>query len=811
MDLLRERPRGLGILEMIRQNRIRNKHNQQHFPPGRGGACGLDTTFIDNRYANQTGKRVIVSWILMIFMNTFALSLSAQTPIDPVAANKRCLECHGQAHIAELTPDERVRMVGTRLSPQSEDESGSENNKDITNKNTNEIQNNNAVTKDQNTINEEAPPVRPGLYVRPDALNGSVHKGLSCVECHTDAAQLPHRAKLNLFSCATECHSVQAESFAQSIHMKDRDANKDEQTPGCAYCHGGHQIQPVSDPTAPVYRLKSVELCSKCHRQHAEPTPEGFISKEHIDAYLDSTHGRAITQRGLIVAATCADCHGMHEVRPAADPKSKVHRDHVPATCGKCHIGVMDDYEKSIHGKLLAEGDDRAPTCTDCHTAHHITKAFGDDIFLTAVVTECGECHNKPTMAENRRTTFYESYRASYHGQVNTLGSNLAARCSDCHGYHDILPADDPQSKINNNNLPTTCGTADCHPNATTRFVLFDPHADYRDRSRYPVLFAVWLYFVIVMTGAFGFFGLHTILWFIRSLIERIRNVPTPKPKTQTTAIRRFTLVNRINHAFVIITFFGLTATGLPLVFSGHYWSGPLISIFGGVRSAGILHRIFAVMLIMNFVVHFTGLAISANRCRKRESLWRNWLTGPNSMLPRWKDITDCLAMFRWFFKGGKEPTFDRFTYWEKFDYWAEIGGSGIIGISGLLLWFPEVASAIFPGWIFNVAMVVHGYEALLAICFIFTIHFFNAHLRFEKFPVDDVMFTGSLPEDEFKHERKSQYDRLVKNGRLEELRVEPPPTWQRPLAVTAGILAMAIGTTLVILIILSGIENLSG
>src|SRR5678816_3131462 len=102
----------------------------------------------------------------------------------------------------------------------------------------------------------------------------------------------------------------------------------------------------------------------------------------------------------------------------------------------------------------------------------------------------------------------------------------------------------------------------------------------------------------------------------------------------------------------------------------------------------------------------------------------------------------------------------------------------------------------------FNVATIVHGYEAVLAIGFIFTIHFFNAHLRMEKFPVDDVMFTGVLPEEEFAHEREEEYARLVASGEVEQLRVAPPPWWYRPLAVTAGLLAMAIGTALVVLII---------
>jgi hypothetical protein len=136
----------------------------------------------------------------------------------------------------------------------------------------------------------------------------------------------------------------------------------------------------------------------------------------------------------------------------------------------------------------------------------------------------------------------------------------------------------------------------------------------------------------------------------------------------------------------------------------------------------------------------------------------------------------------------------------------AEVGGSGIIGATGLLLWFPEFFSHFVPGWLFNVATIVHGYEAMLAIGFIFTIHFYNAHLRLEKFPVDDVMFTGRLPEEEFKHERGAEYERLLASGELDKLRVPPAPSWYRPAAVTAGVLAMLIGTTLVALIILAGL-----
>jgi len=380
------------------------------------------------------------------------------------------------------------------------------------------------------------------------------------------------------------------------------------------------------------------------------------------------------------------------------------------------------------------------------------------------------------------------------------LGSTRAARCSDCHGAHDIQRINDPASRLNAQNLLVTCQR--CHAGATAKFAEFKPHADFRKPDGFPALHYVWLYFMIMMSAAFGFFGLHSILWFGRSLIQRITHGPLPRFHSNGTAIKRFNRVDRINHAFVIISFFGLSLTGLPLLYADKGWAQGLINAFGGVRACGVMHRIFAVILIANFVVHGVGLARRFKKLGIREMLF-----GPATMLPRAKDVKDCLGMFRWFFFAGPKPTFDRWTYWEKFDYVAEVGGSMIIGFTGLLLWFPIFFSHYLPGWIFNVATIVHGYEALLAVGFIFTIHFFNAHLRLEKFPVDDVMFTGSLPEEEFKHERGVEYERLVATGELEKLRVPTAPRWYRYFAVIMGAVAMAIGLTIVALIILAGLR----
>jgi hypothetical protein len=101
------------------------------------------------------------------------------------------------------------------------------------------------------------------------------------------------------------------------------------------------------------------------------------------------------------------------------------------------------------------------------------------------------------------------------------------------------------------------------------------------------------------------------------------------------------------------------------------------------------------------------------------------------------------------------------------------------------------------------VATLVHGHEALLAIGYIFTIHFFNAHLRMEKFPVDNVIFTGRVSEEEFKHERGQEYARLAQTGALEPLRTKPPSRWFRRFALVVAVVAVSVGGTLVTLIIL--------
>ncbi len=155
-----------------------------------------------------------------------------------------------------------------------------------------------------------------------------------------------------------------------------------------------------------------------------------------------------------------------------------------------------------------------------------------------------------------------------------------------------------------------------------------------------------------------------------------------------------------------------------------------------------------------------------------------------------------------WFFGKAEFPKYEQFTYWEKFDYWAVLWGTGLMGAAGLILWFPEAASHILPGWMFNVALFVHGAEAALAIGFIFVVHFFNGHLRPGKFPMDMVIFTGAVDEHELKHERGGQYERLVKSGELASMVVEAPDAAAYRRGRIIGTIGLTVGLAMVILIV---------
>jgi hypothetical protein len=340
------------------------------------------------------------------------------------------------------------------------------------------------------------------VYVNAEIYEPSVHSSVGCVSCHTDIRSFPHPDPVKPVSCAG-CHANASSGYASSVHaIAERE--KKSRFPGCLNCHGNpHGMRARTDPKSRVYPLNLPRTCGTCHGNPEIAKKYGFPDVYAL--YMDSIHGFALTSDGLLVAATCASCHGAHDILSRKDPKSRTFPRNVPATCGGCHAGVQVDYLAGAHGTAMIAGRANAPVCTNCHTAHQIAQVDVVTWQLKTVAT-CGNCHKERL----------HSYRDTFHGQVTELGFVATARCWSCHGSHLILKASDPKSKVAPANLPATCGK--CHHGATASFVSYEPHPNAHDRRQNPALYYSALFMNLLLLGVFFFFGLHTALWLARSL-----------------------------------------------------------------------------------------------------------------------------------------------------------------------------------------------------------------------------------------------------------------------------------------------------
>jgi cytochrome b subunit of formate dehydrogenase len=599
------------------------------------------------------------------------------------------------------------------------------------------------------------------------AEHDSVHSGVvDCTGCHAGFSGYPHPEPAPAEEVCATCHPGPAEAFEGSIHHG---------ITGCSDCHGQvHEIDRATDRGSPTSALEQFRTCGRCHH----------TDEDLIGSYLASHHGRALVLKGLEMAPSCSDCHGAHDVRAISDPASRLGRSGSPETCGACHVYILDTWrDESVHGSLWTSQDEAGPVCTSCHPSHQAAAASDRSRALKSP-EGCGGCH----------TAHSSTYGDSFHGKATSLGFVTGATCSDCHTPHRNLPASDTRSSIHAANLAATCGH--CHPRANASFLTFDPHIDPSDPNDNPPVYFVWLFMTSLLLGVFGFFAVHDLLWLQRALVGWWRGEFESRPVEPGPYVRRFSPVHVRVHVVVVVTFLVLAATGLPLKFHAAGWAQMLSDALGGIEFMRFLHRIAAIATFGYGLFHVGHLAYRAAITREHGLFW-----GPMSLVPRPADVADLFRNLRYFLYLGDRPRLDRWSYWEKFDYFAVFWGIPIIGISGLVLWFPELVTRWLPGWVLNAGYVVHSDEALLAVGFIFVFHFFHTHLRPESFPMDPVIFTGAMPLARFREERPLEYDRLVAAGELESRIVPPPSEGDLRRARISGTIAVTIGLMLVVAI----------
>jgi predicted CXXCH cytochrome family protein len=352
------------------------------------------------------------------------------------------------------------------------------------------------------------------LYVNIDDFRHSIHrdKKIACVKCHVNVDHNNNPVCVNSgpVDCSI-CHADQVKLYEKSTHGMLA-AKNDPNAPKCTDCHGGHNIMAKAISDSPIFARNVPDLCARCHRE-GEKAAVKYQGKEHeiIKHYKMSIHGKGLAESGLLVSATCTNCHTAHSMLPTSNPDSSVNRAKIVDTCATCHLGIAEKLRQSIHSAAINKTDKKLPVCNDCHTSHTI-KRVDKASFRSLILEECGTCHEHET----------ETYFDTYHGKVSLLsGGEKSAKCSDCHGSHDILPAYYTKSRLHRNNVVETCKT--CHPNSNRKFTGYLTHATHHDREKYPYLFYTFWAMSGLLIGTFAFFGLHTLFWIPRSFRERFK------------------------------------------------------------------------------------------------------------------------------------------------------------------------------------------------------------------------------------------------------------------------------------------------
>jgi formate dehydrogenase gamma subunit len=641
---------------------------------------------------------------------------------------------------------------------------------------------------DTGMVNSQGKPIT----VNPASLAHSVHKDFGCVDCHAGAAKSGHTAKTASASCLTchddegkkisasahamlgdpedsstciachgthdvanpatrgvqfcaTCHAPEVNQYNSSVHGRAH-AKMNSDAPTCQKCHGpAHQVVEASNAQSPVNKANLPKTCGQCHSNPTLAAKYLFEVAKPVEAYESSAHGRAIRQ-GNLNAASCNDCHGVHDILPASDPKSKIWKQNVASTCAKCHEKVFDVYRESIHGQAVAAGVLDAATCTDCHGEHRIL-APGDSqspVNLANVSQDtCSRCHaNTQLMSRfNVPAARVPTYQDSYHGLASNAGQQTVANCASCHGVHNIFPSRDPRSTVNKANLGATCGK--CHPDAGQRFAIGTVHTLPATTAGGRTLGFVKAFYLLAIPIILGFMIVHNLLDWWRKTQRLLAQYREGHGQV------RLTLNERVQHVLLLTSFITLVVTGFALKYPHSFWAAPIVEWEKNFPLRGWLHRIAGVVLIGASVHHVIYLFT------KRDG--RRWA---KAMLPKVRDVQDAVQTIGYNLGYRHQPPrYTRFNYTEKAEYWALVWGTIVMAATGILLWAHDwvLAYLPYPMSVLDVTTAVHFYEAILATFSILIWHFYFVIFDPDVYPLKWTVLTGKAPEHEVREEEEEE------------------------------------------------------
>jgi formate dehydrogenase gamma subunit len=240
--------------------------------------------------------------------------------------------------------------------------------------------------------------------------------------------------------------------------------------------------------------------------------------------------------------------------------------------------------------------------------------------------------------------------------------------------------------------------------------------------------------------------------------VVRGETAMSTESKTLQQYYTRFGAAERMEHMVLLVSFTMLAVTGLPQRYAEFQLAKDIINAMGGIESLRVMHRFFAILLMIGAIYH--GGAVSYKIYVRGDRL---------NMIPGLKDLWDVIGYVKFNLGLGKDhPKMPRYNFGEKAEYLAVVWGSIIMVITGFMMWNPVATNKFLPGAAIPIARIAHSYEALLAALSIIIWHMYNVHLkRFNR-----AMFTGKLPHDAMEEEHAEELEAIHKG----EAKVVIPP-----------------------------------
>ncbi|MEK6543290.1 MAG: cytochrome b/b6 domain-containing protein [Elusimicrobiota bacterium] len=556
----------------------------------------------------------------------------------------------------------------------------------------------------------------------------SAHQNISCESCHFGSQELPHSANVKKVQCEA-CHDSAAKGLKSTLHGATIQQRSGGVAAACQACHGHtHGVVTADQKASKIDRESQLETCGACHGDKNK-VPKLIASKHPIESYQHSIHAQLVHEGKA--AAACADCHGSHEILPAADPRSPIFHKSIPQACGRCHGEEAEKFKQSVHGKALAAGVREAPACTDCHGEHTIRspKDKQSSVWRGSVTKTCSGCHasEKIMMKFGLPSDRVSTFQDSFHGLASKRGDMEVANCASCHGWHDILPSSDQVSRVNPGKLDMTCGQ--CHPGAQAVLSTGKIHASLAATATKGSLagWVKWFYLWLIPLVIGGMFTHNFIDW--------LRKATSGKSSMHNPAYEGQLLLatERAQHALCAAAFIILAYTGFALKFSDAWWAQPLNLIANSEEARRFLHRAAAGVLTMVAVWHTFYIFFTANG-RKRIK----------QMLPAKRDLTDPIHKVAYNLRlAAEHPELPRFSYIEKAEYWSLAWGTLVMLATGTALLFHNYALTHFPLWAIEVSRVIHYMEAILACLAIAVWHFYGVIFDPDIYPMNWAWLKG--------------------------------------------------------------------